>query len=187
MGLMVDPNKDAGDGGVGPGRKLAAAVGFRRWTAAKGTPMMTMGFVVLRDGAKSGDEGKVFMERFAITQAAIFRIAGWAQATGWTEPFDAENDDHIQRIMAKGAVVAELKMDTYNGKERTEVDKFDPYKGDHDPSWDAMTTKGEQEFNDIQRKMQEKRSSGGYNSGGGAGYSNSEPAPAAHPDDSIPF
>ena len=82
MGLMVDPNKDAEDGGgfVGTGRKLAAAVGFRRWVAGTGTRMMTMGFVVLRDGAKSGDEGKVFMERFAVTQAAVFRIARWAQS-----------------------------------------------------------------------------------------------------------
>ena len=74
--MKINPETDSGNenGGAsdrcGPGRKLAHAVGMRRWTASTGTPMVTVGFVVLADGAKSGDDGKVFMERFAVTQNA---------------------------------------------------------------------------------------------------------------------
>jgi len=177
-----------------PGRKLCAAVGIRRWTAGTGTPMLTMGFVVLRDGATTGDEGKVFMERFPLVQTAAFRIARWAKAQGWPTEFDADDDDDLQRIMARGPVVAVLKEDTYKGKTRTEVDPdgWAPYTGDRDPAWDGMISKGELEFEAIQRRMANKAGSGNAGSGSngnpdhpnapGNGYGG---APSQH--DDIPF
>lgn len=151
MSMMVDPNKDAGEDfrRVSAGRKLCVAVGINRWQASTGTPMLSMGFVVLQ----GAEEGLVFMERFAMTQAAIFRIARWAQAQGWGEPFDALEDSHVERIMARGAVVVTLVDEEYKGEIRAVVDKFEPYGGQQSPGWDALTTGGEQEFQRILTAM----------------------------------
>jgi hypothetical protein len=178
--MKVNPETDSTGGGgdsffCSPGRKLCTAVGMRRWTASTGTPMLTMGFVVLRDGAKTGDDGKVFLERFPMVQGAAFRIARWAKAQGWASEFDAEQDEDVLRIMARGPVVAVLKEDTYKGKTRTEVDPdgWAPFTGDRDPAWDAMTTAGEHEFNAIQQRMAGKAS-------GGAGASNGSSNGSSH-------
>jgi hypothetical protein len=179
-----------------PGRKLCAAVGINRWTAGTGTPMLSMGFVVLRDGAKTGDEGKVFVERYPLVQAAAFRIARWAKAQGWSAEFDADSDDDVQRIMARGPVVATLKEDTYKGKKRTEVDPdgWAPYTGDRDPAWDAMIRQGEQDYEQLQQRLANKASQGGNGGGGSYGNPDHPNAPgngggggSPGPHDDIPF
>ena len=193
--MKINPETDSGNenGGAsdrcGPGRKLAHAVGMRRWTASTGTPMVTVGFVVLADGAKSGDDGKVFMERFAVTQNAAFRIARWAKATGHRSEFEADRDEDWEKIMARGPVVAELKEKTYNGRTSVEVDKFTPFSGQFDPSWDSVVQNGEREFQEIQDRIQNRLNSDG---GGSSSSSYSSPppsrgggAPSAH--DDIPF
>lgn len=160
MGLQVNPKEDSKDSGgyCTAGRKLAHAVGHHRWTARTGTPMMTIGFVVLSDGnAGSADKGKVFTRMFAVTQKAIFFIARWADATGWGSVFNAESDDDIERIMAKGPVVAILEDEEYNGKTFAKVKEFVPYTGDVDPEWESMITSGEEAYQRIVAAQEEKR------------------------------
>jgi uncharacterized membrane protein YgcG len=193
MAFQINPETDSAGGNASdfcnPGRKLAHAVGLRRWQASTGTPMVTMGFVVLRDGAKKGDEGKVFMERFALTQAAIWRMARWAQASGHTATFDAESDDDLQRVMARGPVVAELEPRTYKGKEKLEVKEWAAYTGDHDPAWDGLISEGERAFAEIQDRLDQRAQGGGQSTGssygGGGGSSYGSGSPSAH--DDIPF
>lgn len=187
--MKINPEADAGGNnnqvGCSAGRKLCAAVGMRRWTASTGTPMITMGFVVLRDAAKANDEGKIFMERFPLVQRASFRIARWALASGHRTEFSAESNEDLERIMSRGPLVATLKDTEYNGKKRVEVDVdgWAAFTGEIDPAWDSMIANGEEEFNRIQQRLEDSRS-------GGGGYSSNNSAPRSAPapsDDYIPF
>jgi len=198
MSLKVNPEKDGEENEFcGAGRKLSHAVGISRWTASTGTPMLTMGFVVLRDSDDGKDNGKVFTERFAITQKAVFRIARWALAYNYRAEFDAQADEDVKKIMAKGPIVAVLAEGSeYKGKKRIEVESFAPYTGDYDPAWDAKISAGEAEFGRIVMRMAEaaERNSnsgptGGYG-GATGGYGNGgDGRPTAPPqaDDDIPF
>ena len=190
MPLMVDPNKDAGGGGIHPGRKLAQGVGLQRFTARTGTPMLAMGFVVLKDAnPQSDDVGEVFLEMFPITERAVFRIAGWAQAQGWTGQFDAESDDDVEKIMGRGPVVAELKEETYinnNGQQvtRAKVHSFAKYNSsEEDPAWEALITKGEAAFDRILDAMNLGGGSSSRSSSGGS----ADPGSYSQNDDDIPF
>lgn len=167
---------------VRPGRKLSQAVGMSRWTASTGTPMLTIGFVVLQDAAEGGDDcGLIFLERFALTAAATFRLARWAKAQGYAGEFYPDDDEAIQRIMARGPVVATLVEDTYKGKTRAQVDAFAAYTGQADPSWDAAVLAGEQEYRAIQQRMADSRA------GGGASPSSGTQTNGASQHDDIPF
>lgn len=188
MGLMINPEQSESAGGgkfddrCTPGRKLSHAVGMSRWTSQGGTPMVSMGFVVLRDAAEGSDDtGKVFIERFALTDRAAWRIGKWAHAAGHRAAFAAESDDDWQRIMARGAIVATLEENEYNGRTRLQVSEWAAFTGQEDPGWEAMVTAGEQEWQRIQQRIADSRSG----SGNGSGYS--APAPAPGPADDIPF
>lgn len=195
MGLMINPEQAEKTGGGGkfddrctPGRKLAHAVGMSRWTSKGGTPMVSMGFVVLRDAAEGSDDtGKVFIERFALTDRAAWRIGKWAHAAGHRAAFAAESDDDWERIMARGAIVAELEEDEYNGRTRVQVKEWAAYSGQDDPGWEAMVTAGEQEWQRIQQRLADARSSGGGSYGSSSGSAYSAPASAPGPADDIPF
>jgi hypothetical protein len=185
--LKVNTETDSGPEyrDVRPGRKLAHAVGMSRWEASTGTQMLSVGFVVLRDAEQGGDDtGLIFMERFALTPAASFRIARWAKATGFAGDFYPDDDEAIQRIMARGPVVATLVEDTYKGKTRAQVESFAPYSGQADPAWDAAVLAGEQEFAAIQQRMADSRSNGGGTSPMPAPQGNGV---QARPHDDIPF
>jgi hypothetical protein len=188
MALMVNPEQDAGGfRNVRPGRKLMHGVGANRWVASTGTPMLTLGFVVLRDAAEGGDDsGLIVMERFAVTAAALFRLADWALATQFRDTFNAESDEDIKRILAHGPVVAKLGEETYKGETRIKVDEWAQYTGDVDPGWDAKVLLGEQEFAKIMQRMADKRANGGgappSGGSGGGTYSG-----GGTPDDRIPF
>jgi hypothetical protein len=187
---MVDPKKDGGGGGPRPGWHTCAGVGFRRWKASTGTPMITMGFVILM----GDDRGKRFMRAFPNTANAIGFIADWAKASGHLEPFNTDNDDTISKIMARGAVQANLEEETYKGKTRVRPSEWKPFKGTEDPAWTGMISKGEEDFAKKSRELEDEYGGGGggnQNSGhpnapdndnGGGGGNGGGP-----PDDDIPF
>ena len=158
MPLMIDPNQDDGSAfkEITPGRKLCHVVGFRQWVASTGTPMMTVGFIVLADATKSGDEGEIIMDRFALIERAAFRISEFSRAIGFGAPWNAEILDDWQKVGSHGPIVLEVKAKTYNGKTRPEVDKYAPFKGESDPGWEAMIAQGEAEFERIQNKIEER-------------------------------
>ena len=162
---------------VRPGRKLAQAVGMNRWTAGTGTLMLSVGFVVLRDAADGGDDsGLIFSERFALTSSAVFRLARWAKAQGYSGDFYPDDDEAILKIMAMGPVVATLAEDTYKGKTRTQVESFAQYTGGSDPGWDAKVMAGEQEYAAMRQRMD------AASGGGGGGSPSARPAAnSGHP------
>jgi hypothetical protein len=189
--MRVDPKTDSSSGRPEPGWVTAAAVGQRRWQASTGTPMISMGFIILA----GKDGGKRFMERFAETEKAIFRIANWAKATGHHEPFDTSDDNTLEKIMARGAVQAELVEDEYQGKKKIVVGRWRPFSGTEDPEWQSMISAAESDFQKKTMELAEKYDSrsregrqssdsggGGYygGSGGGDGGNNAN-------DDDIPF
>lgn len=184
---MIDPNdpKQApGEGGKlpkpRPGERIAATVGFERYSAQTGTPMIMFRFLIVEGGPtrEDSDVGRHVNEDYPNTAAAAFRLNSWAAAHGQKTAWDTDNDETITTIMRQ----AYVKIRIVNGERGIEVNKISAYDGEIDPAWEGIAQEGEKEFEKYLewsrknprgsegRKGKGKgKSSGSGGSGGGRG------------------
>jgi hypothetical protein len=167
----VDPNDEKHNGSgaktpqCGEGRKLLACVGFERYTAGTGTPMIGARFVCLKDYEGNGDEKAIAYENFTNTEKAMFRLVNFARSAGHHEPFDSDDDDDLKAVLEAGYVEAELITETWNGKDRIKVREFsEPGSIEEDPEWGAWIEEAEAGHQDY-LAWREENPRGGGNSG----------------------
>lgn len=141
----------------GVGRRLLHAVGFRRWEARSGTPMLEIHFCCVRDFTGSGEEGYTARRGFATTDAALPFLDRAVMAIGWNEPYDPDDDDDIEKIISLGPVVAILKQDG----QYTEIDALLPWNGPVEPKWEKIIDNGEKQFQSLMAYLEREGQGGG--------------------------
>ncbi|MBU6287639.1 MAG: hypothetical protein KGS10_05700 [Chloroflexi bacterium] len=173
---------------VRPGKKLLAATGQEHYTSQKGTPMVSIRFVVLYDYEKVGDEGREIFENFCAAGAGLAMTVRFARAIGYHEPFDPEIADDVEKVMMSGYVVGRVEMDSWQGKERPRVKYWDPCPGSTvaDPAWDAVIAQSE--ANHVKYlEWRHKNPRGAGFGGGGSGRVAAHPDDGGGYDDPVPF
>lgn len=190
---MYDPNsaEDKSFKSCTAGQKIMIGVGFERSVSQNGNPMISVGMLVLKDMEGNNEEGSIVIERFTLTEKAIFRLGLFCQAVGWNEPFDPASDQAIKKITSRRPTVCTVSMSEYNGKSRPNIDRHAKYTGGKDSSWEHLITEGRKECAQIWKRMNDKKNNGGGGggySGSGGGYSGSGGGGNDYDqDDDIPF
>ena len=158
---------------VGPGRKLLAAVGFERYDSRNGNPMVSVRFVCLHDFDGNGDERGEIWDQFTLTDRAMWRIVEFARALRFPDAFDPEVDEDVTGLLTHGYVEADVRMDTWNGKERPKVDRFHVARSvDEDPDWPAWLEAGEERHRGyLSWRADNPRDGYGSSGSGSSGYS----------------
>lgn len=179
--MKVDPNDKKYDEARGrwckAGRKLLAPIGYERFDAQTGTPMLAVRFVCVVDLEKKGDEGAHVWRNFALSEKGVGFIARFARAMKCTFPFDVALDEDLDKVLMNApAVVGIVEVETYEWKgktlEKVEVKQFDTYEGGQDPGWDAILAEAEavwDEYLEFRKKNPRgaTRSNGGDRGGSG--------------------
>lgn len=152
MALMVNPQNGAGNSGQGdrkvrPGRKVLMPVGIDYQESRAGNKMAIVRFICLKDleGDSNEDCGAYAWDTFVLTEKALWKIAKYSVAVGHHEPFDAENESELQKVLTKKWVVADMKVDRdQEGTERVRAAGYYPYTGGSSEDWDQLIVAGEE-------------------------------------------
>jgi hypothetical protein len=174
---------------VGPGKKLLAAVGFERYFSRNGNPMLSIRFVCLLDREGSGDEKGEIYENFTLSDRALWRFVAFAQALGYPEAFDPEDDEDVSRLLTHAYVEGEVRMDEWQGKERPKIDRFARAgRYEEDPDWASWIEAGEERHRGyLEWREKNPRGSGGYGSSRSSTPSTSSSSAESYPVSDIPF
>lgn len=172
-----------------------AVVGWEHYNSSKkGTPGLLVRFVLL----EGQDAGKAAERTFWKTAAAIAQFSDFALAIGYEEPFDPDNDDHLEAMFAKGVVGLDIKEETYtkrNGDEATAArpEWFYVVPGKGKKEWNKLVEAGQKDWERyVAWRANNPRPEPGTGGGGGGGGGNSGGGGGgygggADPDDEIPF
>lgn len=154
MALMVNPangagNSERGDRKVRPGRKVLMPVGIDYQDSRAGNRMAIVRFICLKDleevDSSGGDCGAYAWDTFVLTERALWKIAKYSVAVGSHEPFDAENEAELQKVLTKKWVIADMKIDKdQDGVERVRAAGYYPYSGETGDGWDGLIATGEE-------------------------------------------
>lgn len=202
---MRDPKQRQGRRQCGPGDKVLVPVGHRKWVSNKGTAMLTIRHVCVRDLADAGtDAGATIDVAFPTDGPGAGFLDDWALAMGRSAPYDPEEDDDVQAIMAAGAVGGKVTLRQYNGKDVPEARiwwQLQPAKRDS-AEWVDLIARAEQGWREHMRWRTEQGWEGGNGGTGGDewgeerrddGWGPAVPDSAAElpgatpPEDDIPF
>lgn len=198
--MRVDPNDKKYDEVRGrwctAGRKLLAPIGYERFDAQTGTPMLAVRFVCVVDLEKNGDEGAHVWRNFALSEKGVGFIARFARAMKCTFPFDVALDEDLDKVlMNTPAVVGIVEVETYEWKgktgEKVEVKQFDTYEGAQEPGWDPILVEAETVWDEYLKfrasnprgSRNNQRSSGG----GNQRPSGRRPVKSGEFEDDVPF
>lgn len=192
MGRKIDPNaeeykKQEGAPKCGPGEKLLVCVGFERYEASTGSPCLSLRLICLQDRAGRGDEKHEVFENFTLTDAAMWRFVKFVQAIGYSEPFDVDDDNDVEKIVTNGYVSAIIEMETWKDKQQPKVKFWNP-PGSYtdDPDWASWIEEAEQRHAEyLDWRASNPRKPGGGESGGNRGASGKTSTKG--PDDDLPF
>jgi uncharacterized membrane protein YgcG len=206
----INPNEhareDSGTGGggdrpreVGPGRKVLLPIGMV-YDEINDKRVIRVRSVCLVDLEGTGDEGAALTDTFWLSSAALWRVANFALAVGYSEPFDPEVAEEMDAVLASGPYEATISITQRGGKsypnagayKRTDEVGFDEVSGD------LLLTQRQQEavanaeasWEGFLRWFRSNRrggsSGGGGRSSGGGGRS-SGGGNGGRRDDEIPF
>lgn len=205
-GWSEDPELGEGPPRVGREQRCpGAAVGFERFKSSeKGTPGLMVRFVAL----SGPDAGKITDRNFWLTQKAIGQFTDLVLAYGWTEPLNTDNDDHLEALFARGAVMMQIKGEdrswTDDDGEEHETTRYSPaffakFKGQPADDWDEHVQAGQKYWDEYLKWRKENprpkpgSSSGGSGGGSSSGGSRSRSSGSGKSDgnkvgdDSVPF
>jgi len=178
----IDPTKIAneGDSGggfreCGPGPRVLYPIGHR-YREINGRPVVDVRSVCIGDPSGSGDEGATVTDTFWLTDRAMWRVARFALAVGWSQPFDPEDPEDFDRVLLSGPFRATVKVRKKGDREYRDVEDYETASG-----FRRNDRTGEVELDDQQRRWVEsaekgwrallaKAPSGGRSGGGGGGY-----------------
>lgn len=117
-----------------------AVVGWEHYKSSrKGTPGLLVRFVAL-DGPEAG---AITERTFWLTDAAMDQFLDFLLALGHEEPLDPYNDSHLEAAFARGAVMLDVRGESYttdDGEERTSYrpNWFGVFKGKGKKSWNNL-------------------------------------------------
>ena len=181
--VREDGGSGGGGGGersrdVGPGRKVLLPIG-KVYDEVNGKQVVKIRSVCLIDLDKNGDEGAVLTDTFWLSDAALWRIANFALAVGYTEAFDPEVSEEMDAVLATGPFQATISITQRGAKSypnaadyrRTSEIEVDETNGDlllteRQQSW---VLAAEQSWEGLVNWMRSNRRSGGGGGGGGGG------------------
>jgi hypothetical protein len=81
--------------------------------------------------------GSIHTETFWLNDKSLWRVAKFAVALGWTEPFDPEDQEDFEQVLSYGPVRCQVKVQEVNGYDRSRIEKFSRYSMDRDPTTGA--------------------------------------------------
>jgi hypothetical protein len=134
---------------VGPGRKVVLAVGHE-YFVINSKPVVSIRFVCIEDLEGNGDEGNILTDTFFLNEKAVWRIARYALATSWREPFDPEIQDELEQVMMAGAVTVAVKLEKNGEYTNRRVNRYDS---------SDYGKKGSKKLNADQKSLVEKAES----------------------------
>lgn len=210
MARVVNPKDEQYQGAGGErwlqvaalGEKLFAAVGSERYRSQSGSRCLGVRLLCLRDFADKGDFNKEMYENFTLEDSSMWRFVAFVNAIGYTEAFDVDSDEDIEKILTHGYARGSLKVDRWNGEDRLKVDRWLPWaEMPNDPQWEQWIAEAEDRFAGYlewrAEHPREARSGGGGGgggrrggSGGGGGASGGDSgrsSPRGDADADIPF
>ena len=98
------------------GKKVLAGVGAA-FKIRNGKNILEIGYVVIKDNEKRGEEGLIYVDQLYLTENALFRLSNLVIAIGWNEPFDYASLDDITQVMLTGPFEGVFKSRSYNGND----------------------------------------------------------------------
>ena len=187
----INPNEYAREGGgnggggggeksrsVGAGRKVLLPIGHYS-DEVNEKPVVKVRSVCLVDLDQGGDEGAVLNDTFWLTSNALWRIAGFALATGHTAPFDPEVSEDMEAVLASGPFETTVTITQRGGKEyanavsykRTTEIVVDEVSGDLEltPGQRSAVENAEAGWAGLMKWLAGNRSGGGRSGGGSSG------------------
>lgn len=119
-GQTVKPKK------VTAGQKLFAPIGVAYTkSSVKGTLCLNLYCIVISDLEKDNNEGIIHVEKFWISERALWKIANWSISMRFDAEFDCEDRDSIEKIIAHGQVfLGNVKVTDDGEYTRREIDSF---------------------------------------------------------------
>tara|TARA_R100000329_G_C7605351_1_gene214760 strand:+ start:180 stop:767 length:588 start_codon:yes stop_codon:yes gene_type:complete len=97
------------------GKKVCVPVGAK-FKIKNGKNVLEIGYVIIKDLEKKGEEGLMFIDQFYLTPNALFMLSNFVVAMGYRKPFDYEDMDDIYKIMLLGPFEGVFEDNYYNGK-----------------------------------------------------------------------
>ena len=201
---LIDPTKTANTGGgggggsrreCGPGRKTLIPIG-QRYRQINGNPVVDVRSVCITDHADNGDEGAVVTDTFWLTDRAMWRVAQFALAVGWSAPFDPEDSEDMDKVILSGPFVADLSTRRRNGKDYIDVKNYEKAKVQRDDRTGEVVLTDEQRksvegaekgWQALLRKVASNSSGQGYGSRPQANPSTAGHGRGMYESDDIPF
>lgn len=195
---VIDPVKMSAEGGsgggpireCGPGRKVLFPIGHR-YRTVNGNPVVDIRSVCIEDKTDHADEGAIVTDTLWLTDRAMWRVARFAVAVGYTQPFDPEDPEQMDRVLLAGPFIGTIRVRKKGDREYRDVDSYEQA-----PGFARNDRTGEVVLSDTQsrhiesaekgwRALLAKSSGGGYGSrdsgarGGGSNrsYSANEDIP----------
>lgn len=164
-------------------KALFAACGTERYeSSGKGTPALMVRFICVDDPSaekekRASEVGHILDVDFWLTPKALGALADLALAFGWEEPFDENDDDHIDAILqnGSGAIWITTKNEPYNDKDRFKAAYYSKYAhAEPNADWEEIIDRGVVSWEDylaMRAKFPRKApgTGGGSSSGGGGG------------------
>jgi hypothetical protein len=119
-GQTVKPKK------VTAGQKVFAPIGVAYTkSSVKGTLCLNIYCIVINDLEKDNNEGVIHVEKFWVSERALWKIANWSISMRFDAEFDCEDRDSIEKIIAHGQVfIGNVKVTDDGEYTRREIDAF---------------------------------------------------------------
>lgn len=169
-----------------------AVVGWEHYkSAVKGTPGLLVRFVALDEP----DAGAITEKTFWLSEAALDQFADFLLALGHEEPVDPNNNDHLEVAFSRGAVMMDVKGESYTDREGNERTAYRPewfgvYRGKGKKEWNEILKAAEEGWGRyIEWRGKNPRPEPGSGSGGSSTDTGSKQRRSRFggDDDEIPF
>lgn len=135
---VIDPVKMSAEGGsggggvreCGAGRKVLFPIGHR-YRTVNGNPVVDIRSVCIRDLSSDDgqDDGAIVTDTLWLTDRAMWRVARFAVAVGWSQPFDPEDPEDFDRVLLSGPFTATVKIRKKGEREYRDVENYETAAG----------------------------------------------------------
>lgn len=142
---------------ISTGKKVLAPVGyaFKRKGDRK---ILEVAYVCIKDLEKRREEGAVFIDRFIIAANMQWKIANFAIAQNYTQAFDDERHEDIQKLLDYNTFIGVFVEKSFNGNPYIDIKYYNRnYNQEKDEDEfpvfsveeDKIITKGESDWKSL--------------------------------------
>ena len=100
------------------------------------------------------EPGHIHTETFWLNAASHWRLAKFAVSIGWTEPFDPDEKEELEQVVAHGPLRGTITVQEVNGYDRSKIERFSRVTIDRDPTTKTAIFSPQQEK--LIRKAEEQ-------------------------------